>query len=667
MKRSEAIDPDRSRYPASRYLFFFLVVLAVTLFELMLANRKHGILTGGFLSTPLTGGWEISLFLASILTANLFVTVILFLALGTVFSRLKWPRPLCLSLSAFLAVLPLVVADVVGYELTRYMGDAISFYLLTRIAGGSITDMLANISGSQIMMLGIGVLCGFGAMFVSASIWSRYVRLHTIRVRQWVLIACMGSILAVCIALVGWQAKQSDELLDALRRFPSTRIILSMINQWSDRDKDGYGLFSNPQDPNNHDARIYPYAVDLPGNGIDENGLLGDHPKGDLAANAATQYPSVTFKRTPHFVLLVLESFRADLLFRSVDGVAVTPHLNRLARGGAYTQHGSSHNGYTIGGLNAIFSGLLTVGADQSSLIDDFNANGYLTACFSGENETFGDIEKTTGLNRVDHFYDARQDVERRSFPFASPASLTVPAEVVLERMRAFFDDTWDRSTPLFMYVNFQDLHFPYSHWATQPILEPRPISRGEIKPENQAHLEKTYLNGAANVDAAIGELRALLKAKLGDDVAMLVVADHGESLFDGGFLGHGHHLTDIQMTIPIVTHGFPAVVEDPMGQSEIRGLIRKALSVPAGIDQPPIAVKADSKRIFRYIGSIQRPSLIGWYRPDERTTIDLRNYRWRGGDDDWQPIAAGRPLPPDLVRLVRYWEALQLEQRGPA
>jgi hypothetical protein len=46
----------------------------------------------------------------------------------------------------------------------------------------------------------------------------------------------------------------------------------------SDVDGDGYGVLSAPQDPAPFTKSIHPYALEIPGNGVDEDGVAGDLP-----------------------------------------------------------------------------------------------------------------------------------------------------------------------------------------------------------------------------------------------------------------------------------------------------------------------------------------------------------------------------------------------------
>ena len=69
-----------------------------------------------------------------------------------------------------------------------------------------------------------------------------------------------------------------------------------------------------PSDPDAFNASIYPYAVDVPGNGIDEDGVAGDLPADRGTVSRRAVPAAAPWARTPDVLLFVLESFRADLV-----------------------------------------------------------------------------------------------------------------------------------------------------------------------------------------------------------------------------------------------------------------------------------------------------------------------------------------------------------------
>ncbi|MEO8629650.1 MAG: hypothetical protein ABI612_16355, partial [Betaproteobacteria bacterium] len=117
-----------------------------------------------------------------------------------------------------------------------------------------------------------------------------YIALHLLRIAFWYNvygIAYVSRELSRCSALVVLSSlivvgvsMNSESMGFGLRWTPSGQLFTTVLNRLSDVDRDGYGLLRNPRDAAPFDAAIHPYAVDIPGNGIDEDGLAGDLPPG---------------------------------------------------------------------------------------------------------------------------------------------------------------------------------------------------------------------------------------------------------------------------------------------------------------------------------------------------------------------------------------------------
>jgi hypothetical protein len=458
------------------------------------------------------------------------------------------------------------------------------------------------------------------------------------------------------VAGTTWLRIVDDVQDNGLRRKPAGQAIEAIVTWASDVDRDGHGLLARPADPAPFDAGVYPFAIDVPGNGIDEDGLAGDLP----AAAVAPSQAAPVFIRTPPVVLVLLETFRADLLGASDGGREITPVLNRLAREGAATTQAYSHNGYTVQSRYHLFTGALAKAPDRT-LLDDFARNGYDTAYFSAQDDSFGGAAYDVGTTRATRFYDARQDKARRFTTFTTAGSLGVSSEVLLERVGEYLQG---RATerPLFLYVNFYDTHFPYWHKALRPLLSDGRVPQADIVESRADEVRRMYRNTAANVDAAIGRLRDLVRTRVGQDPVILVLADHGENLFEDGLLGHGYVLNDLQTRIPLVASGLPLDLCEPVGQADIRGALVAALARPAGDGTRPSFHPCAGRPVFQYLGTVSRPRQIAFTYADRRVVYDMRDDRVRNGDGAWTPVSAlqGRDRT-DWIALVQYWERLRL------
>ncbi len=588
----------------------FVLALAsaipATLVDVYLLDRKLGLFSGGYLAEHrIDSPGRIALFLAlSVLTDVAVLAPIVAAVLWV--ARLRWMHAVSrvfLALSLTLAVV--AAADVAVYELQRYVGDLVNVGVLVDLIGGDIREILYFTVSPALNWLGflsLGALVIVGASVVLDQWFPSQMRQDPGARRT--TFAALVLVLGTALTL-GAVARLNDPAFDRGMRFKPGGRVMGSLTQWlTDVDRDGYGLLATPADPAPFDAAIHPYAVDMPGNGIDENGLGGDLPPGE--AYREPEFPPVTFTRRPDVVFVILESFRADAVGTSLNGKPVTPTLDRLVRDGAAATRAYSHNGFTIQSRYHAFTGHLVGPGNPGSIVDDFNANGYETAFFSAQDETFGN-DYDVGFERARVRYDARVDRHLRFTQFATPASLTVSWKVLEERVTTFLEGR-DARVPLFLHLNLQDGHFPYTNPDILPLVDGTSVRRQDFSPSNATLLRRMYLNTLANVDAALGRLLERVALTTGRQPGVVVIADHGESLFDEGFLGHGYAVNDAQTRIPFIVNNLPVTIPDPVGQLDVRPLLRSALTSGTS----GTALRSDPSRwVFQYVGTLRSPTAI--------------------------------------------------------
>jgi Sulfatase len=642
-----------------------ITAVVATTFDALLLDRKVGLFHGGFLvETYLHGPIETVAFLCVSLVVDATLLGMLVAPALWMASRLRLNTAGRTFLTLSLALLPVVVANLIAYELFDYLGDLLNLSVLFDLTGRSPVEILVVATPHLILpvlalvaaacvILGVGWALNH---FIPAPFGPE---LHEPRGHRRVLRLMTGLLLVGIVALsIG---RSSNPAIDAgLARKPSGQALSYLVQKASDIDLDGYGLFSRPADPDPWNAAVSPYALDIPGNGVDENGIGGDLPAAfplyDERRSRAGHW-----KRRPPVILVILETYRANLLNLTVDGRAVTPVLNELAARGVDARLAFSHNGFTVQSRYHIFTGSLAGLRGGSSLIDDFKANGYETAFFSAQDESFG-ADMDVGFDRANVSYDARQDINRRFSQFTSSGSLAVPYTVLLERVTTFLERR-DRTKPLFLHLNFQDAHFPYGHKGIRPLISRTVVARRQLGADRADDLRSMYLNTAANVDWALGQALETVRRTVGEEPAIIVTADHGESLFEDGALGHGFALNDYQTRIPLVVSGLPVRLIEPIGQSELRDAIWRALE--SSSDAPvPSVVRDPAKEVFQYIGVLRAPKQIALRSVSRRVTYHIHDGMVRFDDDPWRkPASVDEDERREFLRVVRTWERMRLAQ----
>jgi phosphoglycerol transferase MdoB-like AlkP superfamily enzyme len=345
-------------------------------------------------------------------------------------------------------------------------------------------------------------------------------------------------------------------------------------------------------------------------------------------------------------LLVVLETGRHDLLDAKVDGVPVMPVLSSLP---GYQLLMFSQSGYTVPSLNAIFNGTLDGREKSISLVDRFNDMGYQTAVFSAQYEGFGNTSTTTHMNRADVYVDAGSfPREKRMYANAAASALSIPAPLVTQRFGQWLNGM-DHQRPFFVYMNLQEMHFPYYYWGEPTPLVNPPIPRDKIVRSNRDWLIRTYWNAARNVDTELGHvIDDLKRAGVLSNTVIMIVGDHGEELFDHGNLGHGMSVSFEQYsTIAKLINSNWKPPSQAFGQSSVSTLIHNAL-----VRKPEYAWPVDED-FFCYAGDAIRPGQLGEITSKGLIRFDFRRKRWDRQPAPEEEFVPSKNYPP----LADLWE----------
>lgn len=640
----------------------------MTAVDAVLLQMKRAFFTGGFLAVD---------YLQSLTDAVAFLGVsflgdaaIIGVGAAIAFAAgraLRLTRTAATLVAAAVPLFCLGLADVISYQLVSHLGDAFDLSLMFDLTGRSTAELWA-VSAKQLMwpaagvvgvtLLGVATVRAVNRRGGQAAGGAQKYRMQGVTAATLALLI-VGTVVTTAARV------SSAEFDNGLKRKPSTRFLGSIVDTLSDVDRDGFGVLGAPADPAPTNSRIYPYAVDLPGNGVDEDGVGGDLPAAAAGYDERTTSTSRWAQR-PDVVLIVLESFRADAVGARQDGRSVTPVLDALAARGIRIDAAYSHNGYTAQSRYHLMTGSLAGVRNGTSLIDDFKTQGYQVGYFSGQDDSFGGEGLSVGADRAHLMFDARQAKGERYSTFSTPGSLAVPAATVLTRVRGFLAAR-PKETPLFLYVNFHDTHYPYRHDRMPRIFTNDPLDESRIVPANRDALRATYYNAASYVDSAIGELLGDVQRSTGRPPSVVIAGDHGESLFEDTFLGHGYALNEPQTRIPLIATGIGLSVSQPFGQSDLREAIVQALSRERPQDSPSSRVDPD-KRIFQYLGTLDRPRQVALLSNAGRVVYDFRSSKVCFDGSTWvSATRLDRRQEAQFLELIYRWEAMVLARSASA
>jgi arylsulfatase A-like enzyme len=266
-------------------------------------------------------------------------------------------------------------------------------------------------------------------------------------------------------------------------------------------------------------------------------------------AHAASRGP-----RFPNVIVVCIDTLRVDRLSGFGYRRPTTPTIDRLlARGARFTrartvepltgpasasmltsrfphEHGASRNG-------------LRVRPGTESMPKLLSQRGYRTAAFVG-NWTLRD--KLIGLS--EHFDTYGEVFSRKRWLGMFNAEATgedLTAEAV-DWVREQRDE--HPHDPYFMWLQYVEPHAPYRLWEEF-------TDRLGIDVEKGASKSDRYDTEVAYVDREVGRLLEALGGSATappDDTLVIFLADHGESLGDHDYWGHGRHVFDDTLRIPM-------------------------------------------------------------------------------------------------------------------
>ena len=345
---------------------------------------------------------------------------------------------------------------------------------------------------------------------------------------------------------------------------PLARAALGGLYRMADRDGDGVPGWLDGADCDDSNASISPLALEVAGNGIDEN-CSG----ADARAPAPVQAPVAPARSSKPLdvVLVTIDTLRADHLGTYGYSRPTTPHLDSLAREATVFLRAQAPAAVTRLSLPAILFGryastlpfvrnqdLAEVAQnDLPSLATELVSAGYRTHAVMA-------IPKVLSRSWLSGFEGA--DVVADHTDVDNAEGVT---DAVLDWLGSRCDQ------PRMIWAHYIDPHYPYSVLPEGPVFGEEAIDRYDAE--------------IAHVDAEIGRLLDRLRDSGELDHAIVVVtADHGEAFGEAGYRFHGQRLRDDQIHVPLIVavpHGAALRVNDPVSLVSIAPTILELLQLP--------------------------------------------------------------------------------------
>ena len=346
---------------------------------------------------------------------------------------------------------------------------------------------------------------------------------------------------------------------------------------------------------------------------------------GDRVVRAALLAASLCapLSAEPHLVLLSVDTLRADAVGAYGAEGAKTPTIDALAAAGVLFEDAQTTIGKTGPAFASIFTSLYppTHGARRNAqrmrsdipvLAELLGEAGYEAAAFISNWTLRADL---VGLHRGFDHYDEEFNQARNAGGVTErdAADIVKAAERWLRRRAG---DEERNGRPLFLWVHFSDPHSPYrERGGFTPPLPPRAKRTAGWQKRWRYQSEVNY------VDHWLGRLSEAIEELLPGPRFTLFLSDHGESMGEHSYWGHGKNVHWPNTRIPMILAG-PGLptgleVQAPVGVVDVLPTILELLGTEApdgleGQSLVPTGRETEAVQRPRYVIGDRHTALFG-------------------------------------------------------
>jgi choline-sulfatase len=361
---------------------------------------------------------------------------------------------------------------------------------------------------------------------------------------------------------------------------PLGRLGLALVRRATDRDGDGASSLFGGGDCDDADPRRSPTAIDIPGNGIDEDCSGADlplprpPPPAPRSARAAVP-PNL------NLVLITVDTLRIDLGFMGYPR-PVSPNLDALAARSTVFERAYSMASYTGKSV-----GPTLIGKYPSECLRD----GAHFNTYSRANTLLAERLQNAGLHTMgaaSHWYFKPKyglaqgmdvwDLSALRSDAEGAADSSITSHLVSDAAIGLLADPANVDKRFFLWLHYFDPHAPYVPHADAPDFRPGAKSWG--KPLYDGEVWYT--------DRHIGRVVDFIESQpWGVHTAIVVTADHGEAFDEHGMNWHGVDLWEPLIRVPLVVYVPGVKAHRVQARRSLIDLVPTVLDL-MGVAQPP-------------------------------------------------------------------------------
>lgn len=365
-------------------------------------------------------------------------------------------------------------------------------------------------------------------------------RVDALRSRGWlVALLCGGGLLATG-ALLGFGGLRAQSTVTAQGVW--SRVLVSGVQRLTDFDGDGYSGLLAGGDCAPFEPAINPGAVEIAGDGVDNNCIAGDAGKSSQPRRPVWGASAHGSPTNQNVVVVTIETLRHDHASFLRPGRDTTPTLRALAPESLVFERMYSAAPFTRLALASLFSSyapseiewlaqapekrMRRLGPTTPWLPEMLRARGYETIAVLTDFSAFTPQEDA-GFERGFQHYDISTKLEYRGGTMWG-----FPAAQQVDKALGYVERA---QRPFLLWLHLFEPHFRYEQPPGAPVFGKDEQSRYDAEIWHADHQLGRLIEG-------------LRRQKLWDQTLLLVTGDHGEAFGEHADRWHGTNLYDPQL-----------------------------------------------------------------------------------------------------------------------
>lgn len=322
---------------------------------------------------------------------------------------------------------------------------------------------------------------------------------------------------------------------------------LSLLHSYTDRDGDGFASAFGGQDCDDNNAQVGPHAIEVPGDGIDNNCLGGDAKSGGTTAIKPSHSDVKTTAQAPSFniVFVLIDTVRASHLSLYGYTRKTSPKLDAWAQQATVFDRAYAQAPNTPRSIPSmltgrypsriewenVFTNYSLPKPDQDNMLSHFKSKGWRTEAVSAH----WYFEKVPQLKTWAHRWDnsGYTDIAKSYTQITSPQ--------ITKRAINRLNQLSSEQKPFFLLVHYFDPHSQY-HNHREYV---------DFDPKSNADYYDTELTFTDHHMAPVFD--RLNQADLAHNTIVIITSDHGEAFGEHGYDFHGRSVFEEEIRIPLV------------------------------------------------------------------------------------------------------------------